>query len=233
MSAGAVRRRRSKEDGMLVSIRRDLQAAGILLAAALLLTVLLAACGGSDAISAAGGTPAAPAATAAAAGAAAGSVAASPGSAGSASPPAKPSAGATPGAGATPHAGGALDPAAVDAQTAKDEASAGTAVLQQFVSPVNAGGAAAAAGLLAPDAILQAEDVTGRVKSLSPDAARIRLAGDEAGAPHLALAGSGSVQVTAADGSDLTSGQYRLTVSLRRESRRDEWRVYAFDLQPQ
>ena len=122
---------------------------------------------------------------------------------------------------------------ASDQQTEKDESSAGSEVVARFLEAIEAQDFTAAGGLLAPDATFQLEEVTNRVRRITLRTSSMSLAPDGEGQPHLALKGTGNADVTARSGSDLQSGQYRLAVSLRRESRRDEWLVWSFELQPQ
>ena len=123
--------------------------------------------------------------------------------------------------------------AALDQQTAKDESSEGSSVVEQFLAAVDAQDSGAAGSLLAPDADFQLEDVTGRVRRITLAQPRMSLVADGQGLPHLALRGSAIVDVVALGGSDLRSGRYTLMVGARRESRRDEWRIWSFELQPQ
>ena len=82
---------------------------------------------------------------------------------------------------------------------------------------------------MAPDAGFQLEDITNEVARMA--LAMSTMHPDEQGDAHLAMRGSGSVRVVAADGAELESGSYKFTADLRRDSRRDEWRVWYFDLQ--
>lgn len=121
---------------------------------------------------------------------------------------------------------------AADEQTVKDEAAGASAVLRQFLEAVSTHDITAASSLTAADAVFQPEGLLDRARRITLDASSIQLVPDEEGLPHLALKGSGSAEVVARAGSDLSSGPYDLLVGLRRESRRDEWRVWSFDLQP-
>jgi hypothetical protein len=121
---------------------------------------------------------------------------------------------------------------ATDSQTARDESKAGSSVLEQFLAAVSAQDLTTASGLLAPDAAFQAEEVMSRVRRITLHAPDLSLVPDPEGLPHLALKAEVAVDVVAPSGSDLSSGQYRLIAGLRRESRRDDWRVWSFELQP-
>ena len=121
----------------------------------------------------------------------------------------------------------------MDQQAAKDESSEGSSVVEQFLAAVDAQDSGAASSLVAPDADFQLEDVTGRVRRITLAQPRMSLVADGQGLPHLALRGSASVDVVALGGSALRSGRYTLMVGARRESRRDEWRIWSFELQPQ
>jgi hypothetical protein len=46
------------------------------------------------------------------------------------------------------------------------------------------------------------------------------------------MMGRGTASVVAVQGSDLESAAYDVRIGVRRESRRDEWRIWSFDLQP-
>ena len=116
-------------------------------------------------------------------------------------------------------------------QVTGDETSAGSTVVTQFLDAVNAKNLASASNLLAPDAAFQLEDVTNRVRRITL-AKPILLVPDEEGPAHLAMMGRGTAGVVAVQGSDLESATYDVRIGLRRESRRDEWRVWSFDLQP-
>ena len=117
-------------------------------------------------------------------------------------------------------------------QVTGDETSAGSTVVTQFLDAVNAQDFTAASDLLAPDAAFQLEDVTNRVRRITLTKPPILLVPDEQGSAHLAIMGRGTAQVVAVQGSDLESAAYGVRIGLRRESRRDEWRVWSFDLQP-
>jgi hypothetical protein len=116
-------------------------------------------------------------------------------------------------------------------QVTGDETSAGSTVVTQFLDAVNAKDLTAAADLLAPDAAFQLEDVTSRVRRITLAKPAI-LVPDEEGPAHLAMIGRGTAEVVAVQGSGLESAVYDVRIGLRRESRRDEWRVWSFDLQP-
>jgi hypothetical protein len=117
-------------------------------------------------------------------------------------------------------------------QVTGDEASAGSTLVTQFLDAVNAQDFTAASSLLAPDAAFQLEDVMAHVRRITLAKPAILLVPDEQGAAHLAMTGRGTANVVAAKGSELESAAYGLQIGLRRESRRDEWRVWSFDLQP-
>ena len=117
-------------------------------------------------------------------------------------------------------------------QVTGDDVSAGSTVVTQFLDAVNAKDFTAASSLLAPDAAFQLEDVTSRVRRITLAKPAILLVPDEQGEAHLAMMGRGTVGVVAVQGSDLESATYDVRIGLRRESRRDEWRVWSFDLQP-
>ena len=117
-------------------------------------------------------------------------------------------------------------------QATGDETSAGSTVVTQFLDAVNAQDLTSADDLLAPDAAFQLEDVTNRVRRITLTKPAILLVPDEQGPAHLAMIGRGTANVAAVQGSDLESASYGVQIGLRRESRRDEWRVWSFDLQP-
>ncbi len=117
-------------------------------------------------------------------------------------------------------------------QVTGDDSSAGSTVVTRFLDAVNAQDLTAAADLLAPDAAFQLEDVTSRVRRITLAKPAILLVPDEEGPAQLAMVGRGTANVTAVRGSDLASAAYDLRIGLRRESRRDEWRIWSFDLQP-
>jgi len=117
-------------------------------------------------------------------------------------------------------------------QVTGDEASAGSTLVTQFLDAVSAQDFTAASDLLAPDAAFQLEDVTSRVRRITLAKPAILLVPGEEGETHLAMMGRGTANVVAVRGSDLESATYDLRIGLRRESRRDEWRVWSFDLQP-
>lgn len=117
-------------------------------------------------------------------------------------------------------------------QATGDETSAGSTVVTQFLDAVNAKDFTSAYDLLAPDAAFQLEDVTNRVRRITLIKPPILLVPDERGPAHLAMIGRGTAEVVAVRGSDLESASYGVQIALRRESRRDEWRVWSFDLQP-
>ena len=117
-------------------------------------------------------------------------------------------------------------------QVTKEDTSAGATVVGQFLDAVNAQDLTSAAGLLAPDAVFQLEDVTDRVRRITLTRPTILLAPDEQGQAQLAMMGRGTANVVAVKGSDLASATYDVRIGVRRESRRDEWRVWSFDLQP-
>lgn len=85
---------------------------------------------------------------------------------------------------------------------------------------------------MAPDAEFQPEDITNRVRRITLTSARITFLPDEQGLAHLALSGTGGVTVVAVQGSDVRSGSCIVQIGLRRESRRDEWGVWSFELRP-
>lgn len=118
-------------------------------------------------------------------------------------------------------------------QVTEDDTAAGSTVVTRFLDAVNARDFTSASELLAPDAVLQVEEVTSRVRRITLTKSPILLVPDEQGPAQLAVTARGTVDVVAAQGSDLRSAVYGMQVGLRRESRRDEWRVWSFDLQPQ
>ena len=89
----------------------------------------------------------------------------------------------------------------------------------------------AANDLMAPDADFQLEDITNEVARMALARSTLHMFPDEQGTPQLAMRGSGRVNVVAMDGVELESGPHKFTVEVRRDSRRDEWRVWSFDLQ--
>jgi hypothetical protein len=117
-------------------------------------------------------------------------------------------------------------------QVTGDEASAGSTLVTRFLDAVNAQDFTAASDLLAPDAAFQLEDVTNRVRRITLAKPTILLVPDEQGTAHLAMMGRGTANVVAVQGSDLESATYDVQIGVRRESRRDEWRIWSFDLQP-
>ena len=117
-------------------------------------------------------------------------------------------------------------------QVTGDETSAGSTIVTQFLDAINAQDLTSASNLLAPDAAFQLEDVTNRVRRITLAKPPILLVPYEQGPAHLAMMGRGTAGVVAAQGSDLESATYDVRIGLRRESRRDEWRVWSFDLQP-
>ena len=96
---------------------------------------------------------------------------------------------------------------------------------------VDAGEFSAASSLMAPDAVFQLEDVTNNVARVALAKPSMRVFPDEQGDAHLAMRCSGPVEVVAADGARLESGSYTCVMEFRRDSRRDEWRVWSFALQ--
>jgi hypothetical protein len=86
--------------------------------------------------------------------------------------------------------------------------------------------------LMAPDAAFAAEDITNVAARMALKKSTLRVLPDEQGDAHLAMTGSGTVHVVAVDGAELESGSYTCVIELRRDSRRDEWRVWGFELRP-
>jgi hypothetical protein len=86
---------------------------------------------------------------------------------------------------------------------------------------------------MAPDAGFQLEDITNEVAHMKWAKSTTHVFPDDQRnlTPHLAMRGSGLVNVVAMDGAALESGPYKFTVEVRRDSRRDEWRVWYFHLQ--
>jgi hypothetical protein len=91
----------------------------------------------------------------------------------------------------------------------------------------------AASDLTASDARFQLEDITNEVAgmTLAKSATHVFPGAEEDLTPHLAMRGSGLVDVIAVEGAALASGSHKFRVELRRDSRRDEWRVWYFGLQ--
>ena len=83
---------------------------------------------------------------------------------------------------------------------------------------------------MASDAAFQLEDITNVVARMALTKSTLRVLPDEQGDAHLDIRGGGSVKVVAVDGAGLESGSHDFNVELRRESRRDEWRVWDFKL---
>ena len=104
-------------------------------------------------------------------------------------------------------------------------------VIQRFLEAVAARDFSAASSVMAPDAVFQLEDVINDIARMKLAESTLRVRPDEKGDAHLAMRGSGAVRVVAASGAGLESGSYKFTVELRRDSRRDEWRVWGFELQ--
>jgi predicted lipid-binding transport protein (Tim44 family) len=116
-------------------------------------------------------------------------------------------------------------------QATGDDLSAAETATKRFVEAIDAQDFGAASDLMAPDAGFQLEDITNEVARMALARSTMHVFPDEQGTPHLAMKGSGVVKVVAIDGAELDSGSHKFAVELRRDSRRDEWRVWYFNLQ--
>jgi hypothetical protein len=103
-------------------------------------------------------------------------------------------------------------------------------VSERFVNAINARDYSAASDLMAPDALFTLEGITDAVARMALVQSPMRVVPDEQGTPHLAMKGGGLVSVVARSGAGLKSGVHRFALKLRRDSLRDEWRVWYFGL---
>jgi len=116
-------------------------------------------------------------------------------------------------------------------QATGDESSAAATVVRRFVGAVDARDFTEAGNLMAPDAVFRLEDVTDDVAHMKLARSTLSIGPDGEGRAHLAMTGAGAVSIVAGSGGELESGSCRFTVGLHRDSRRDEWRVWDFELQ--
>ena len=115
-------------------------------------------------------------------------------------------------------------------QAPADEHAAALDVTERFINAIAAQDFSAASDLMAPDAVFTLDGITNAIAGMSLVTSTMRVSPDEHGTPHLAMKGGGLVSVDARGGGGFKSGVYRFAVSVRRDSRRDEWRVWDFDL---
>jgi hypothetical protein len=117
-------------------------------------------------------------------------------------------------------------------QATTDESSTGSTVAKQFLNAIDAQDLTLMSSLMAPGAESQLEDITKSVRRIALTPPRILVVPDPQGPAHLAMMATGRVEVVAASNAGLGSGAYTVRIDLRRDSRRDEWLVGSFDLQP-